>query len=492
MAKTNKIVLLLLSKPQIDYILSKANQLSILLTSDLMNFELLQQKFTQGLNWNGFLYLIYKVLATLLSFVLYSILTTQDFSLWANINSMVFLTLLWIDCGFRKSLPRYCPEFAHTKNSQRRFISTVISTQITILLIAIPFFMLAQRAFLPTSSYKIYYLGALLLTTEGVIAILRLIYHSHFWIKQFNLLNTTTIIIEMALNYVLIMTINPLSLTSALIINKVCLGITTIGASLIMLKHLYKDMEYREEKTVNYADLFQGFIKHSAIMWVNNALKSLTERNFMVPLLTHVVGPAQANMFKVANDGALLFYRSIIKTIGTTDTSLFTYAGQLTDAKKLVPIAFKKLMSSIAALCLPLSGILMLLIVLNNRLFNDRFVFHLFIIITIAYLIESILSPYERILEVKRCYVQLFLAYTPYIIMISTMLIFNIIPLIGLVKSILVIHGVRLVSSLLMIPYAQKEYMLPFPIKFITTLFVCCPIIWLYFYYCSDWLIHYT
>ncbi len=425
-----------------------------------MTFDHLQQKFTQGLNWNGFLYLVYKVLTTGLSFILYYRLTTDNFSLWANINSMVFLTLLWIDCGFRKSIPRYCPEFARNKEAKRWFIQSVITVQAVILVIALPLFIRVETMLLPTAHDTFYYLGASLLVTEGIIAILRLVFHSHFWIKQFNVLNTITVIIEMVLNYVLITTVSESSLAPALIINKIAVGLVTILGGFIMMQWLYKDtsMVEQDNEPIDYGKLVRGFIKHSGIMWINNTLKSLTERNFMVPLLTHVVGPAQANMFKVANDGALLFYRSIIKTIGTTDTSLFTFVEKLPDSKKLMPIAFKKVMRAIAALCLPLSGILVLIVGLNYKMHSDKFVFQLFLIITIAYLIESILSPYERILEVKKRYTKLFIAYTPYIIMISALLMFNIIPSIGLLTSILLIHGVRLVSSLIMIPYAHKEY----------------------------------
>ena len=81
-----------------------------------------------------------------------------------------------------------------------------------------------------------------------------------------------------------------------------------------------------------------AFIKHSLIMWANNNLKSLSERNFLVPFFTHIFGPGPANLFKVANDGALLFYRIAIKTIGTTDTSLLAHIETSQQHKKLMPI----------------------------------------------------------------------------------------------------------------------------------------------------------
>jgi hypothetical protein len=241
-------------------------------------------------------------------------------------------------------------------------------------------------------------------------------------------------------------------------------------------KHTHPNVN---QKSINYQNLKIDFIKHSAMMWGSNIIKSLTERNFMVPLLTLIFGPGQANLYKVANDSALVFYRTIIKTIGITDTALFSHVEQLRNAKKLMPIAFTKVMTSIAALCLPLSGIVALASVFHHKMFSDECVFQLFFILVFGYLIESLLSPYERILEIKKRYAQLIIAYSPYAIMLAIGIYLNILTLIGLLGSILFIQCVRLVSSLLMIPYARREYTLRLPIKFITTLFMICLPIWL-------------
>jgi O-antigen/teichoic acid export membrane protein len=446
------------------------------------SFEQLQIKFSRGLGWNGFFYVLYKILSLSLSLTLFKIMKTEDFSLWANLTSLVFLVLLWIDFGFRKSLPRYCPEFAHSKIALRRFISSIMIFQIIILLCIVPPFIYLQKTIYTTSNINIYYLGAGLLVVEGIVALLRLIYHSHFWIKPFTLITTITVLLEITICYLLIgYGIRNFDLLKYIIFTKIGSGLITIVISLIILVHMYRKHTHPNvnQKSINYQNLKIDFIKHSAMMWGSNIIKSLTERNFMVPLLTLIFGPGQANLYKVANDSALVFYRTIIKTIGITDTALFSHVEQLRNAKKLMPIAFTKVMTSIAALCLPLSGIVALASVFHHKMFSDECVFQLFFILVFGYLIESLLSPYERILEIKKRYAQLIIAYSPYAIMLAIGIYLNILTLIGLLGSILFIQCVRLVSSLLMIPYARREYTLRLPIKFITTLFMICLPIWL-------------
>lgn len=457
-------------------------------------FKQLQGKFLNGLGWNGFFYFFYKILSTSLSFVLYTLLTTQDFSFWANINALTFLVLLWLDFGFRKSLPRYCPEFAHSPRALHRFIGTIIIFQGCVLLAAMPFLMIIQHNMYPSLSGFLYYSGTALLATEGIIALLRLIFHSHFFIKQFTLITSAVLLVEMATHFmvIILLGIRGTQLVEIILATKIIMGCTTILIGLTMLGHLYRRYSHPNVKLqeIRYYPLMRDFIQHSAMMWATNILKSLTERNFMVLILTIVFGPSAANMFKVANDGALLFHRMVVKTIGITDTTLLTHVGQLTEAKKLMPIAFTKIMTSIVALCLPLFGVVSLVAVFCYRASLDSFVFQLFFILVLSYLIESILSPYERILEVKRRYSKLIFAYSPYLIMLIFAFYLNLLTLIGLLKSMLLIQGVRLVSSLFMIPFARAEVLLLFPLRFTVKVFIVCLPIWLVLFVMYPYIIY--
>ena len=94
------------------------------------SIQRLYTQFDQGINWNAFLYVIQKLLTTLLSVILFYKLTPINFSIWANINSVIFLILLWIDFGFRKSIPCYIPEISKSPKSHIAFTKFIILCQL--------------------------------------------------------------------------------------------------------------------------------------------------------------------------------------------------------------------------------------------------------------------------------------------------------------------------------------------------------------------------
>lgn len=433
----------------------------------------LLRKFNSGINWNACAYGVYKIIATILTISLYRILTTTDFALWANLNSIIYLALLWLDFGFRKSIPRFAPEFARNKLSMTRFIRSVISFQSIVLLIAFPLCMYSiEHLITPLlgnhSLITLFTISSCIFITEGITSTLRLIYHAYFWNKQFNILAMVAECIELCLNIFLLCTVDSsAALLTGILVNTIISGIIINVVGIGMLKWLYADTSYQGKQPLDYAATRTMFIKHSGLMWINNNLKSFSERNFLIPLLTHILGPAQANIFKVANDGALLFHRTIIKTIGTTDTALLSHLEAEPEKQKLIPFAFQKVTTKIAALCIPLFGVLILLYLFTDALFTDSFAFKAFFTLTACYVAEALLSTYERVLEVKRRYWYLTLAYIPYIATIGLLFLGNNIPLIGLLATIFVIQGVRLVSSLLMAAFATRLYPLSFPYQYV-------------------------
>jgi len=445
-----------------------------------MNTHELFSKFSQGLNWNALLYTTYKLLFTLLSFMLFNTLTTIDFSCWANVNSTVFLLLLWLDFGFRKSVPRYSPEFVKDNQANKKFMSALILFQLLVLISSIPLLQFFLKIIIETTLNQpktpLIVLGSMLFITEGIIAILRLVYHSYFLHKQFNLLAIIMMIVEMVGNIGLIYTISQSStlLTAILMAKIVTNTIMSIISSIMLVKIVPPSIATPTK--INVRQVTKNFIKHSAIMWVNNNLKSLSERNFFIPFLTYTMGPALANSFKIANDAALLFYRIVIKTIGTTDTLLLAYIVTLKQ-KKLMQFAFTKLTTKVTRLCLPLLGIVLFLAIKGGKSTQNPFIFHSFIIMAIGYLVETMLLPYERILEVNNKYKYLFLAYIPYVIMLINIFTGTTMPFFGLLGSIMIVHGVRLVSLSMIVYFVYEHHRiyvvdnLCTPIKYIFTLF---------------------
>jgi len=436
-----------------------------------MEIQQLFNKFNASTGWNAYLYVTYKILSTTLTVLLFKHLSTSGFSQWANINSCIFLVLLWLDFGLRKSIPRFCPEFAKNTHVMKKFLCYTIAIKFFILILSIPIMLsittlFCQSVIGTTIPKTLYFLTGVLFVTEGLKSILQLIFHAHFWNKSFNILLSTTQTIEMLTNIYLI---NYITTSDNLLLGtfatKIIGGGVVVMISMVLLIALYAKQPHSNQD-IDTKQLTQQFVKHSGIMWVNNNLKSLTERNFLVPLLTAILGPGQANIFKLANDGALLFYRSVIKTIGTNDTTLLAYVSGVGKKKRLMQIAFKKVTTKIAALCIPLSGILLLLSIYSNRLVTNPIVFQLFFIITSAYLIETIIGGYERVLEVNRRYMHLLYSYVPYICILFLLFTQNRIASVGLINTLLLIHGVRLVSSFIMAYCARTEYGLRFPVRY--------------------------
>ena len=433
-----------------------------------MTTQELFHRFSQGVNWNALLYLIYKCSSTTITILLYNKLDSDLFSTFANLNSIIFLLLLWLDFGFQKAIPRFCPEYAKSKGTLNTFLKTILIFKIGTLCAAIPVYLLLAHGLSYTLQLQAYssffYAGAILVLTEGLISVVRLIYHAYFLQKIFNSLNVFALLVEMGLSILsIIMIHNSYILLTALLTSKI------IGSFLLLALAWYKAPTIYQQVNQDIPvpnQLNKQFVMHAGIMWFNNNIKSLTERNFLLPLFTFIFGPITANMFKVANDGALLFYRIVLKTIGTTDTALFSHVLVMGEQNETWQIAFKKLATKIAALVLPLAGIIYVIYTNNLFIEYNPYVFRPFLIITICLLFEVLFSPYERVLEVNRCYWLLACAYAPYLIMVITLLTTNIMTSIGLLNSLLLIHGVRLVSTLIMVFITRIRYGLRYPVYF--------------------------
>ncbi len=435
-----------------------------------MTTQELLHKFSQGINWNALLYFVYKFTSTIITILLYRKLDSALFSTFANLNSIIFLLLLWLDFGLQKSIPRFCPEYARDKNGFYWFLKSVLIFKISLLIAALPVYALLIQGLsykLQLTTYSSYlYLGALLMLTEGLVSVVRLIYHAYFLQKIFNSLNAFTLFVEMVISILSILMIqNNYLLLTALLSAKIAGGCVLLVLAWCKAPTIYQQinqdtLDRRVPDTLN-----QQFVTHTSIMWFNINIKSLTERNFLLPLFTFIFGPVTANMFKVANEGALLFYRIVLKTIGTTDTALLSHVLVMQEQNETWQIAFTKLSTKIAALVLPLVGIMYMIYRYDFGVKYNPYVFQLFLIISICLLLEALFSPYERVLEVRRRYWLLACAYAPYLIMVITLLCTNIMTSIGLLNSLLLIHGVRLVSVLIMLCVTRICYGLKYPIR---------------------------
>lgn len=426
-----------------------------------MNYHELTQKFSQGISWNALLYGVNKFSYLLLSFLLYTRLTPQDFSSWANLLGMVYLFLLWADMGLRRSLPRFLPLFAQSNKEFRSFLWFVFTRQTSVLIVGALLFCWYMPHLCTLlcmgQARQMLHLGIFLFMSEGILTLMNLIFHAHFWQKQFNLISTSVITVEMIANITLIALIPPdMFLVRSLIVTKICGTCITIIICLALLKKLSTSLIAQPEKGASFQMHKKQFMMHSALMWSSITTKSLSERNFMLPLFTYFLGPELANIYKVANDGALFFQRAIHKTIGTTDTSLLAHTA---DEPENITRAFNHLLKKVLTLCIPLTIIFLCLIPYADQMVGKHpLAIQLFIMITIGYLMESILAPHERLLEVKANYEKILTAYLPYLTTMALIIFSPLVPSIGLAPSIVIIMSIRLTSVGLATYFARKEY----------------------------------
>ncbi len=427
-----------------------------------MTLNNLLKTFTTGITWNALLFVFYKIAATVLTFSLFYALSAGDFSTWANTNSLIFLTLLWLDLGLRKSIPLYAPFFAKNHASYRLFLAGLVAFQLVLLSCTLPLFLFgAQRlenlfqlpiqgSFLP--------LIALIFFTEGCVALLRLLFHAHFWIKEFNTLVMMIAGGELASDLFIIYIPrlpSPLIVQGIFIIKSIA-SLVLLICGIKKFSSLYKALGVSIDTTISIHKTLPSFAIHSLVMGGYTNIKSLTERNFLVPFFTYTLGTIPANAFKLANDAALLFYRAILKTIGTTDTALLAHAQLLSERKTALNDAFKKLLTQILWLCLPLLALVALLFFIKERLFVQATVMHAFFIMVLGYLLEALLSPYERLLEVKRKYLTIAIAYLPYCI--GLLYAFTHTRELHLLSLLLLFHATRLTGSCILALVAKRMY----------------------------------
>src|SRR5665213_2905657 len=116
----------------------------VMVPSKPMNTHQLFLKFNQGINWNAILSVSHRILSVVLSYSLYHVCTVSEYNLWANTYGIIFITLLWVDGGLRKSAPRFAPIFA-AEGKTRSFLTFIISFQMIAVTLAIPFVIFAFR-----------------------------------------------------------------------------------------------------------------------------------------------------------------------------------------------------------------------------------------------------------------------------------------------------------------------------------------------------------
>ena len=346
---------------------------------------------------NAILYLFHKALFTATTFLLYAVMSPSDFATLATIQSIIFLMVLWLDCGLRKSIPRYAPLFS---NVRHRLIMPLITAQLSMLILALPFFLYLLSY--TTSHIPLLLLALGIYLAEGTTNILRSLYHAYFYHRFFNHYAALCILIDSAATIFIGLWLPSSSLIAAVLLSKF---LTTSLLAYITITHwhtqaLTNNIPLATPSSFNESHERIQFLKHSAYMWGTTILTSISERNFLLPFIMQVAGIVTGNSFKVAHDAALFFYRGIIKTIGSTDTALLahieTYAmheQRVHQHETLTRQSLQILSTQIARLAFPFLGAIILIVPIGYWFYHDQIVFHAFLIMAIGYILETIVIP---------------------------------------------------------------------------------------------------
>lgn len=404
-----------------------------------MNTSTLTRTFITAITWNALFYATYQLCFIIRTVALSSTMHPEDFSTWATLNSTIFLALLWLDPGLRKSIPHYAPHFTASPTS---FAIFTITTQLLILIGALP--LITYLLWYSTTSPFLIIASSGIYLTEGTLSVVRSLYHSYFHNRFFNQLCITITVSEM------IFTILAVSATPSAQLLPAILAIKLIAScSMTFLAVYYWPSKQGLVNNISTLPSLGEFAKHSFIMWNTSVLMSISERNFLLPYITYTLGISTGNIFKVANDGALFFYRLIIKTIGNADSALLSHASLVTQEITIIRQLVQKLSIQIMRLVLPLLVIIMGILLIALYFSYNSIVFHAFLIMAIAYSVETVGLPYERFLELKKDYTLLYTAYVVYIIsMLVIFILFNG-TWIGFITFLILVHVVRLVLMII-------------------------------------------
>lgn len=380
----------------------------------------LAHKFNAALAWNASTYFLYKLLSFVVSLMAFQRLSTPTFCLWNTVNSTVFVFVLWTECGLRKTIPRYLVAHPYSRS-----LHTLLGIKALIMLGAAPIFIATMQylytclGYTTAMPHELIAVGTTLFITESILSVVELMFHAHFRHKIFNTVSMISLTITMCMSiaavlsefseYAIVLTLISLRLLHALTVILITICIFLVKSLHTPAVHAYRAPELT----------LRTCITHTSVVWTTTMLKSLTERNVLIPFLALAIDQHTANIVKVAHDASLLFYRVIIKTIGSSDTTLLAHAQRSNDEQVTISTALAGLVHKISLLCCTaLIGIIGASLYAHVWTITHSVQLQLFLIFSISYVLEILLSPAERMLEVYAHYRQLMYAYIPYTIMV--------------------------------------------------------------------------
>jgi hypothetical protein len=393
--------------------------------------------FSHAVAWNALLFIVSRTSQVICSYGVYYLTNKLIFFQWSHSLALIYLILLWIDFGFKKSIAF----FAQTLHEQN-LLKTVLLVQLAVVGMAGVGLVCCSQWLVPYLSTMQLSLSVIVLCLQGALFAAQNIYHAYFFNKVYNRAIMAGAVFEL-IALVLLVT-NRASLEAAL------LGkIIASAASLIVLLKTSK-LIIRNKPTQTAVD-YKNMITHTGVMGLTTVLKSLSERNFLLPFFAAAYGVEGAILYKLANETALFFYRVVIKSLGSADTALLARAQEAKHAR-FFSQAVLLIQRKIVILIVPLAALFILSYVGSSYASyyamaprDGRFL-SLVRILIISYLGESFLISYERVLEVKQEYRSLLQSYVLYAALLGGVLSLIRLGYMSMIGGLVGIQAVRMVG----------------------------------------------
>lgn len=398
---------------------------------------------------NAQLYTVYKLSSLLKTFLLYRFMSPLEFNTWALVHSSIYLLLLWLGAGLQQAISRYSLYFAN----HPQLLNYLLLAQAILISLGIPVILCIHsdvEPFILLLSIGVYGM-------EAGYAILESLYHASFYNRQFNNGAITTSLIDTSATIAILLISPKQQLLPTLLLLKIILG----AAFNLKFISSWKRLDHHTAP-IDTQPTAKQILKHSLYSWIRIVLTTITQRNFLIHVITRGMGVADGNIFKVASDGARYFHRTIIKTIGSADMALLTHMQLHTNGSSeerlLMRQGIEKLSTQISRLALPLLGIVGVLIIWFHISSYDNIAFYPFLIMTVGFIGETLFLPYRRMLEIRQEYRTILRSYIPYITLITLLFIFITYTSIGLVTFLTYVHSVRLVTGLIIRIHVYYTY----------------------------------
>jgi len=406
--------------------------------------------FHTAINWNALLYITMNISYTVISTVFFYRLNSELYNTWANITSFIYIILLWCDCGFRKAIPLYLPRMESDPKSLQRFFRFIIFSQLIICSLGMAGLGFILFRLTHVTIFVVY--GLLIFLLEAPLVLLQSLYHGNFLNREYNSRIISLLMVELfCMSLLFFLLPSAILLHAYFMLRIIFLATSNWVTGSKIAKHC--NTHIAQSNTDGNDNKLALFVRHSLTMWSTTTLRSLSERNVLVPLLSFTVGLQVANIYKLGNDWALFIQRAIIKSIGTTDISLVAHINHYCNYHDINKI-FEKIMSKVLILVIP-SAFIVFLSLLYHFYNGFSLIFIVFLVLVCSYLFEILCAPYQRILEAQQHYIFLFTVHILYII-IPLLCFFA--PSHSLANILFIVIGIRALTVLCCFIYARRLY----------------------------------